>query len=189
MKYYSLIMISLFAAAASASEAAAHGEVPQIPYKLVTYQTINVGLMVAALIYFLREPVRNYFSQKKSDFLSAAQKAETARKAAEAERAQIQVRLSKLESTAEETIARARAEAADMKKQLIAEAEALSKRIRDEAEITARLEVEKAKNHLKETLIKESLEAARNQLASKVTAEDHQRLQSNFITNIQAVQK
>ena len=102
---------------------------------------------------------------------------------------QIQTRLSKLESTADESISRARAEAADMKRQMVADAEALSKRLREEAASAAKLEVERAKNELRETLIHESLEAARTQLSSKVTAEDHKRLQSDFIQNIQAGQK
>lgn len=190
MKYLltSLIMtVSL--AALAAEEHGAHGEALAIPVKLVTYQTINVVIMVIGLYYFLREPVRKYFADKRATYLSAAQKAESARKAAENERMQIEVRLSKLESTADESVARARAEAADMKKQLVAEAEALSKRIRDEAQESARIEIEKAKTHLREALIKESLEIAKAQVSSKLTADDHKRLQSDFISHIQAVQK
>lgn len=189
MKYLLTSLLMTISLSALAQEHGAHGDANTIPVKLVTYQTINVVMMVAALIYFLREPVRKYFAEKKNLFLSSAQKAEAARKAAEDERQKIQVRLSKLESTADESVARARAEAADMKKQLIAEAEALSKRIREEAHESARLEVEKAKNHLREALIKEALEMAKAQVSSKLTADDHQRLQSDFISHIQAVQK
>jgi F-type H+-transporting ATPase subunit b len=178
-----------FSLVSLAEEHAAHGEAHAIPTKLIAYQTLNVVLMIVALVYFLKEPVRKFFLDKRSLFLSAAQKAEAARKAAEDEHAQIKVRLTKLESTADESVVRARAEAADMKKQLIAEAEVLSKRIRQEAEEAARNEVEKAKNQLRESLIRESLEMAKSQLASKVTPEDHKRLQTEFISNIQAVQK
>lgn len=187
MKYiFTLTLILLAGVAQAASGGAGHGE---IPTKLIGYQTFNVVVMFAALIYFLHGPIRSYFTDKRTAFLSAAQKAEAARKAAEDERMQIQVRLTKLESTADESIARARAEAADMKKQMIAEAEALSKRIRDEAQEAARLEVEKARIQIREALIKESLQSARAQLSEKVTSEDHQRLQANFINKIQAVQK
>jgi F-type H+-transporting ATPase subunit b len=191
MKYFIPALTFLYSLAALAQEhGAAHGaESHEIQTKLITYQTINVIILVGGLIYFLRQPLRDYFKEKRASFLSAAKKAEAARKAAEDQRHQIQVRLNKLESTADESIARARAEAADMKKQLVAEAEAISKRIREEAQEAARLEVEKAKRNLRETLIKESLEVARNQLGTKVTAEDHKRLQSDFLSHIQAVQK
>jgi F-type H+-transporting ATPase subunit b len=176
-------------AALANSEAAAHGEHVEIPVKLVIYQTINVVAMLIGLYIVLKKPLQTYFKDKRANFLSAAQKAEAARKSAEEERMQIQTRLSKLESTADESVSRARAEAADMKRQMVADAEAMSKRLREEAAAAARLEVERAKNELREMLIKESLEASRQQLASKVTAEDHKRLQTDFIQNIQAGQK
>ncbi len=193
MKYLiPTLLVFLSQAVLANSEAAAaghHDEHIAIPVKLVIYQTINVAAMVIGLFFVLKKPVQNYFKEKKENFLSAAKKAEAARKAAEDERMQIQTRLSKLESTADESISRARAEAADMKRQMVADAEALSKRLREEAASAAKLEVERAKNELRETLIHESLEAARTQLSSKVTAEDHKRLQSDFIQNIQAGQK
>jgi len=185
--YFALITFSSVAALAAST--AGHGDPHAIPTKLIVYQTINVALLVAGLIYFVRKPIASFFKEKRALFLSAAQKAETARAEAEQQRQHIQTKLSKLESTAEESIQRARAEAADMKKQLIAEAETLSKRIREEAQEAAKHEVQKAKNDLRETLLKEAMESARAQLSTKVTAEDHKRLQSDFLSHIQAVQK
>lgn len=193
MKQFMTITTLILAAASVAFGAGAehggeHGAI-HIPTKLITYQAINVIIMFAALIYFTRAGVRKFFEEKRATYLSAAQKAESARRAAEEEHNQIQVRLSKLENTADESVSRARAEAADMKKQLIAEAEALSKRIREEAEQSARMEIQRAKNQLREALIRDSVEAAKGQLGTKVSAEDQKRLQSDFISNIQAVQK
>lgn len=175
--------------AAMAAGGGGHGDAHAIPTRTIVYQTINVVLLVAGLIYFLRAPLKEYFSGKRALFLSAAQRAEAARKEAEEQRQQIQTKLSRLETTAEESVQRARAEAADMKRQLVAEAEALSKRIRDEAQEAARLEVLKAKSQIRETLMKEALDVARTQLQTRVTAEDHKRLQSDFLSHIQAVQK
>jgi F-type H+-transporting ATPase subunit b len=193
MKYWistGILFLSYVAQAAQDAHQAAGGEHHEaIPMKLIAYQSINVGAMLIGLAIVLKKPLQSYFREKKASFLSAAQKAESARKSAEEERIKIQTRLEKLESTADESVSRARAEAADMKKQLIAEAEAASKRIRDEAATAAKLEVDRAKIQLREALIKEALELSRQNLASKVTADDHKRLQSDFIQNIQAVQK
>jgi len=188
MKYLiPLFILSIGQAALAASEAG-HDD-HSIPAKLITYQTINVVAMLIGLFIVLKKPLQEYFKEKKATFLVAAQKAEAARRAAEDERAQIQARLSKLESTAEESVARARAEASDMKKQMIADGEAMSKRIREEASSAAKQEVERAKIQLRESLIKEALEVSRQQLSSKITTEDHKRLQTDFIQNIQAGQK
>lgn len=178
-----------------ANEGGGHGEahhdegLTDAVLKTVIYQAINVGLIIVGLVYFLRAKVRQFFVDKKATYVAAAEKAKVARQAAEDERMQIQVQLNKLISTADESVSRAKTEAADMKLQLLAEAQALSKRIREEAAATARLEVEKARNHLREELLKESFSIAQSQMNSKVSSDDHARLQGEFINNIQAVQR
>lgn len=160
-----------------------------VPVKTIIYQVINVGLIVVGLIYFLKEGVRKAFKERQATYLAAAQKAEAARKAAENERAEMSQRLSHLENTASESIARARAEAVDLKKQIITEAENLSKRLKDDAAQTAHAEVMRAKKEIRESLIKQATETAKEQIEQQVSAADHERLQSNFIQNIQVVQK
>jgi F-type H+-transporting ATPase subunit b len=192
MKYLIPLFVLFITQLAFAASEGGHGagaDDHAIPAKLIMYQTINVVAMLIGLFIVLKKPLQEYFKDKKATFLVAAQRAEAARKAAEEERAQIQSRLAKLESTADESIARAKAEAADMKKQMISDGEAMSKRIREEAASSAKLEVERAKTQLRETLIKEALEVTRQQLSSKITTEDHKRLQTDFIQNIQAGQK
>jgi len=167
-----------------------HGPVTldEATLKTIIYQCINVGALVIGLIYFLKAPVRQYFTDKKQSFMAAAEKAQAALKAAEHERMQIKVQLTKLESTADETMSRARAEAADLRHQMMAEAEEMSKRIRHEAEITARAEVERAKVALREQMIREAIQMAEQSMKEKVSREDHQRLQGDFISNIGTVQ-
>lgn len=179
----SILCVSQLALAAGS---AGHGD-GEIPWQLIGYQAVNVGIIFVALAYFLRSKVRVFFADKKATYIAAAEKSLSARRSAEQEKEQLQVRLSKLQSTAEESVQRARAEAADMRNAMIAEARALSEKIRKEAEAAARLEVEKAKNQLRSKLIHESLTLARSQIGQKVSADDHKRLQDNFISNIQAV--
>lgn len=155
----------------------------------IIYQAINVFAMFAGLVYFLRKPVVQHFKIKKEDFISAAQKADAAKAAAEEEHREIQKRLSKLETTADESISRAKAEAAELRRQMISEAESISKRLKEDAANTAKLEIEKAKQQIREVMIKEAVEVSRGQLATKVSTEDHNRLQGNFINNIQAGQQ
>jgi F-type H+-transporting ATPase subunit b len=184
--FFTILLISVFAAANEAGHGG-HGWNEHTKQTII-YQCINVAVLFGGLAYFLRGAIKNYFSSKRNEYVAASEKAHAARKAAEAEHAGVQVRLTKLESTAEESVARARAEAADMKAQLISEAQVLSSRIRDEAMSAAKLEVEKAKAQLRTQLIKEATELARGNMSSKVSSEDHQRLQGEFINNIRGVQ-
>lgn len=187
MKHYLFLSILLLSVSAFAS-GDAHGTHGEIPTKTILFQSINVTIMFIGLIYFLRKPVKDYFKSKKELYLSFAEKALALRSAAESEHQEIHVKLTKLESTSEESISRARAEAADLKKQLIMEAQTISSRIKSEAENAAKVEIEKAKNMIRQELIKESVNMTRQQISTKVSEDDHKRLQGDFIDSIQAVQ-
>ena len=190
MKYLVLsltLLAGIVAAASEAGHGGGHG-LDQQQIKTILYQTFNFTVLVIGMIYYLKDPVKAHFKEKKSSYVAASQKANNAKNQAEKEQMDIQVRLNRLESTADESISRARAEAADMKNQLIAEAQVVSKKIREEAESAARIEIEKAKIQLREQLLADSILMARNQMQNKVSAEDHKRLQGEFINNIQVVQ-
>lgn len=180
----------LFSSLAFANEhgEASHG-LDEQTIKTIIFQAINVGIIFVALAYYLKKPLADFFRTKKESFMMESQKAEVNKKSAEQEHMNLKVRLSKLESTADESASRARAEAADMKNSMIAEAKLLSEKIKSEAALAAKLEIEKAKTQLKEQMIKEAMELSRSQLSQKVSNEDHLRLQGEFLTNIQAVEK
>jgi F-type H+-transporting ATPase subunit b len=186
MKSLTIILMTLMPAMLWAAE---EGEHAAFNSKLFTYQCLNVGIMVIALIYFLRAGVAQYFKDKRKNYLAAAERSLQAKQAAERERAQIQEKLGKLEASVDESIARARAEAADLRQNLLAEAEGLSRRLREEANKSAHMEIERAKTHLREQIIKDSINTARAQLSTKVSPEEHQRLQGEFVHHMQGVQK
>jgi F-type H+-transporting ATPase subunit b len=191
-KFFALTLILLASAIASAADHGSHGGhgagLDEHTLKTIMYQAINVGILVVALIYFLKDGVRQYFKDKQTSYLAAAEKAQAVRRQAEQSHMEIKVQLTKLESTADESISRARAEAADLRNQMVAEAQAMSKRIREEAEAAARLEVERAQNALRVQMIQEASKLAEQTFKEKVSGEDHRRLQGDFIQNIEAVQ-
>lgn len=171
-------------AASEHGHAAAHG--PDMT--LVMYQAINVGAIIIGLIYFLRTPVREFFAAQKAAYLEASQKTLAAKLAAEKELSTIRGELSRIEMTAQDSISRARAEAADLRKQMIQDAQAGATRIEKDAQTSVRLEYEKAIAALRADFIQDSVAAARQQMSGGVTQEDHQRLNKEFIRNIEAVQ-
>lgn len=154
----------------------------------IIYQVINVAIIIGAGIYYLKDKVVNYFESRKSDFVQAANKAQEQRKAAEDEHMQIKVKLNKLDSTADESLQRAKAEAADFRNQMLKEAEELSKKIKIEAEQAAKLEFEKAKIAIRTQMVEEAVGMAKQQISTQITQEDHKNLESEFINNMRAVQ-
>ena len=189
MNFKTFLILILSASTAFAAEGGHEHGHEGIPWMTIFYQALNVSMMFGGLFYFLKDGVKAHFQGKKQEFLSAFEKADSARKSAEAEKLQIEVKLSKLDSTLDETIQRARKEAAEMKLQIIQDAKEIAKRIRDEAAQSVQTEIVKAKNQLRDYLVRESIQGARKQLGTKVSTEDHQRLQSEFVAGLQVVQK
>lgn len=159
-----------------------HGE--GIPFQTIIYQSINIVIVIAGLIYFLKKTVKDFFSERRSSFLTASQKAEVARKQAEREFSEISMKLNKLNATRDESLAKARAESVDLRKQIISDAEAAVKKLQQDTEQSLMVELSKAKRQLREELIREAIIQARAVMNSKVSQEDHRRLEGNFIENM-----
>lgn len=184
-KWFAFLLV-LGASTAYAASGGEHGGEVHVP-KVVLYQAINVVLLFGGLYYFLKKPVVKFYADRKENYLAAAKKSQTAREEAEKQFVDIKHKLNQLEATTDESISRARAEAVDMKQALIKEAQEAAARIKNEAEQTAKIEIQKAQTHLREQLLKDSIEAAKAVLSKDIGSADHQKLQSEFVNKVQAV--
>lgn len=179
------ILLTFVTAMAEAAPAGGHGD--GIPAGTIFWQVFNL-IIVGTILYFVtRKTVPAIFKQRQEEYLSSARKAEQARAEAERQYKDIKEKLERLSATYDESMARATAEATDMKKQLMAEAQELAQRIRTEAETTVRIELQKAKRELHEKFVQESVGLARQVLSRDIGSSDHQKLQSEFTRNIEAV--
>lgn len=181
-----LILLAPVIVFASGAEHGGDHHAIEIP-KSVIYQAINVAILIAGLIYFTKDGIVSFFAGRKVSYLEAAQKSAFAREQAEKEFVDIKSKLSNLENTRQEQLNKAKAHAADLKKQIEEEASLVSKRIRDEAELTANLEVQRAQRDLRHQLLNDSVEAARIVLTKDIGASDQQKLQKEFINHIEVV--
>lgn len=157
--------------------------------KVVIYQLINVLILFGGLIYFTKDAIITFFSGRKATYLEAAQKSALAREEAEKQFIDIKQRLEQLISTRADAVKKAEMHAEDLKRQILVDANEVTKRIRDEAELTAKLEVRRAQNELRESLVHDSVEAARMVLTKDLGASDQQKLQNDFINNIEVVSR
>lgn len=153
---------------------------------VVWLQFINFFLYVGLIVYFARTPIANYFKNRQAGFYSALKKADAARAEAQAKRADIQTRLSKLEASRDESIQRARKEAAELREQIVGEAKALSAKLRADSEATANIEITRAKTELREDLLNQSVALAQRILTDKMQDQDQKRLQDEFVAKIQS---
>lgn len=150
----------------------------------VKYQVINLIILFGILVYFTKDSVIQFFGERKAQYLEAAKKSAEARNKAEQEFADVKSKLASLEKTKDETIHRAQTQAAELKVQMMADATQVVQRIKDEAALTVRLEVERAQRELRQQLLKDSVEAARIVLTKDVSNSDQEKLQKEFINNV-----
>lgn len=184
MKMNTLLLFSLMTIAAPALAAPAGDGVPWMG---VFWQVFNLSILLSALTYFLKDIVRDYFRERRATFVATAEKSQAARASAEKEYKELQAKITDLDRTRNESLVRAEAEAADLRKQMIANAEELAARIRKEAEMTAKVETSRARRELQEQFTRDAVIAARMVLEKDISSQDQERLQGNFVQNMEGV--
>jgi F-type H+-transporting ATPase subunit b len=171
--------------ASAAEHGAGHHDI-EVP-KAVLYQAINISILIIALVYFTKNEIVSFFGSRKTAYLQAAQKAAFAREQAEKEFEDLKNKIASLDKTREEQLGKAQAHADDLKNQIIDEADQVTKRIRAEAELTAKLEIQRAQQQLRHQLLSDSIAAAHNVLSKDIGSADQQKLQKEFINHIEVV--
>lgn len=182
MKLFLNLFVFLVPAFAIAAGGGEHHDV-EVP-KVVIYQAINVAILAVGLIYFTKDAIVQFFSTRASTYIEAAQKSAFAREQAEKEFTEIKSKLAALDSTREESLRKAKAHAEELKTQVMSEASEVTKRIREDAELTAKLEIQRAQKELRAQLLTDSVQAARVVLTKDLGSSDQQKLQKDFINNI-----
>lgn len=176
-----LLILAPLAVLAAGGEHEAHAAgVPRV----VLYQVINVVILAAGIVYFTKDQIVQAFTQRRADYVAAAEKSAHARQQAEREFHDIKMKIETLEANRADTIQKAEAHAREIKEQIAREASEVSKRIREEATMTVKIETQKAQRELREQLVRDSLAAARGVLSKDIAGQDHQKLQGDFTQHI-----
>lgn len=182
-----LLAVAALPALAAAEGGGGHGTGHEggIP-SVVFYQAINFLMFAGILFYFLRNPVKNYFSGRGTAFNAALIKARAAKEEAEAKRQEAAARLGQLTANADAQIAQAKTDAEALRLRLLKDAEDISRNLRNEAARTAEFEVERAKNELRQELLNQSVALSSKILTEKMVEGDQKRLQTEFVDKIGA---
>ncbi|MFN8792558.1 MAG: ATP synthase F0 subunit B [Bdellovibrionales bacterium] len=182
-KLIPVLLMASWQAFAAGGHGQGHEGIPTVVY----WQAANLLIIFAGIIYFVGPKIKETFRVRNQEFLAASEKSKSIQQEAERKLADIQNRLSLLEKTSAESLSRARAEAADLRKQIIAEGQEVAEKIRKEAELVAKVEIENAQRTLHAQVVKDSLQMAQEVLKKDVGQADQQRLQERFSQQIEGV--
>lgn len=160
-----------------------HGSDSGIP-TIVWWQLANVVTLFIGLIYIGKKSTIEFFKGRAELFKEQFNKSQAIKKEAEAHYSEIKQRLDKLNATSEESILRAKAEALDLQKNILTEAEIVAKRIKDDAQRVISVENNKAKVKIATELIKSTIHESKQMLQSDLADSDHKNLQNKFINQV-----
>ncbi len=176
------ITLLLSASALAASGGGAHDD-SHIPWTDIRNQAINIGILLAALIFLLRKSIPAAFAARQAAFLEEAQKTEAALKLAEAELKDIKTRLADLEKSETTAIAKAEKEAMVAAEKLVTDSQAQGKKIVEDTSLIINAEVLKAKSQIREKIITQSMAITEQGLKATADAVT-KKSESGFLQNL-----
>ena len=183
---FTALLIALMPVIAIAQEHEAEGHHESGLPMVVYLQAINFILYAGLLVYFLRKPVRDYFTGRREAFNAALTKAAAAKAEAEARKKEVETKIRDLQANAASDLARAKTDAAALEARILKEADEISAHLKTEANRTATFEIERAKGEIREDLLNQSVAFSTKLLKEKMAEGDQKRLQTEFVDKIGA---
>ena len=188
MMFLKVLFFQVCAFAEEAHHAAEGGHDPHaIPWHSLFVQSFNFVVIFALLYFVLRKAVKAHFEHRARDYKVMVDRADAARREAEANKRTIADRLQKLESGAESSLAEAKSEAETLRARMVTEAKEITTRLEADAQRTAQSELERAKAELRRELLQTALKSSNENLQKSLSSTEQKQLQNEFVEKIQVV--
>jgi F-type H+-transporting ATPase subunit b len=177
-----LLLITASAALASSGEG--HHVDSGVLLKDFLYRCLNFAVMAGILGYFITKPIRKGMAARREGIEKDLREARNAKEGAESKFAEYDRKLSKASAEIEEIYAAIRKEGELEREKILANANQMADKIRQEAEKTAANEVNKAKAQLRQEATRMAIEIAEELLKKNFTKEDHSRLVNEYLEKV-----
>lgn len=186
MKSALFVLVFLVAAqaAGAATEAAGHAG---IPWWEIFKQTVNFGILIGVLVYFLRKPVNTYLKERAQLLRNAIDEAARARASAAESLLSIENRLNRLSEEIAEMNRTMETEADEEKRRLHEAAAAEIERLRAQVRFAAEQETKSAKIELRREAAELSSRAAEEIVEKAITPKDQERMVRENIARIREI--
>lgn len=155
---------------------------------LFWYQLINVGLLFAALVYFLRKSVADFFVNRYQQYCQQAEQSEKSRQEAEAALMDLQRNITKTKASWNEALLRAETESADWRKRKYQEAEEKWQNSLAEYKRALQAESDRMLQEWAHLLVERATEQVIKKIQEKVSQDQHQQLQNELAKRIEGAQ-
>lgn len=151
----------------------------------VLFQALNLGLLLAVLIYFGRKPIANFFADRRETIATELSDAADLLSQAEQRNSELQRRLVDLGSEVDGIREDAASRAEEDAERILADARATAERIRRDAQAAVAQELRRAQSELRDEAADLAMDLAARKLSEQVADADRERLVDEFITRIE----
>jgi len=151
----------------------------------VLFQTLNLGLLLAVLIYFGRKPIADFFADRREGIATELSDAADLLNQAEQRNSALQRRLVDLGSEDDGIREDAAQRAEEEAERILADARASAERIRRDAQAAVAQELRRAQAALRDEAADLAMDIAARKLSEQVGDADRERLVDEFITRIE----
>jgi len=150
-------------------------------------QFINFAILVAALVYFLRKPLKGYLLKRHDTVKEKIEEADRLLRAAEEAKTKYEEKLSKLEGEIEAFRASALVEMEGERKKILDDARGLASRIREQARLAYEQEMKEALAKVRAEIAGRTITAAERKVRETFGQEDHDRMVEEFIQKVRSI--
>ena len=149
------------------------------------FQALNLGLLLAVLVYFGRKPIGDFFGERREGIAGELAEAADLLSQAEQRNAELQRRLIDLGSEVDGIREDAGRRAEEEAERILADARNTAERIRRDAQAAVAQELRRAQAALRDEAADLAMEIAARKLTEQVGDADRDRLVDEFITRIE----
>lgn len=171
--------------AASPALASGGGATAAVDVMGIVRHLVNLGVLLGFLGYFLKTPLSDFLSFRRTTVKEQLDDAWTAKEGAEERYSELQGRLDNFSSELETILTHVREDADVERARIVAQAERSASQLAAAAERTVAEEVRRARTELRAEAIDLALGMAETAIGGGVSDSDHSRLAANYLTKMQ----
>lgn len=176
------VLLPLAALAEDIPEGAHHA--PGVPWGKVLFSIVNFSIFLYILRRSLWPTIRNWLLERREHVRAALEKADHARREAEALKAEWQRRLDALGGELAQMLEQARADIAVERDQILAAARQTAEAIQRDAERTAENELRQAREQLRAEIAQQAVAIATRLAPERLSAADQARFVDEFVSGV-----
>lgn len=187
-KIVPIVLIGLFPALVLAASGAADGHhgnpAPDLDLLL---REFNFLIFAVLMFFLLRKPVKEFFAARASSIRHSVEGARRTHEQAVVQNEEIQTRLKNLERETSALIQKFKHEGELEKRRIVEQAHEMAEQIRADTARVAEMEVLKAKQELKDTVIILSRDLAEKSIRNELSDADDERLSQNYVKKLKSL--